>query len=110
MSNNQTVSLIIPTLNGESRLDNLLSSLERQTVLPDEILLVDSGSTDATITIAEQHMHKLSGLRLQHIKKKDFDHGGTLTRAARQTSGDVLVFMTHDAVTAENNSLEKLLC
>ncbi|MCI5165356.1 MAG: glycosyltransferase, partial [Candidatus Electrothrix sp. GM3_4] len=77
----QTVSLIIPTLNGERWLDDLLLALERQTLLPDEILLVDSGSTDGTLAIVKRYMSKHSFIRLHEIAPKKFDHGGTRTMA-----------------------------
>ncbi|MCI5146263.1 MAG: glycosyltransferase, partial [Candidatus Electrothrix sp. AR3] len=51
--NKQTVSLIIPTWNGEQWLNDLLSMLEQQTRVPDEILIVDSGSSDATCAIVK---------------------------------------------------------
>lgn len=109
MTKKQTVSLIIPTLNAEPWLDDLLSALLRQTLLPDEILLVDSGSSDNTLKIAERYVREHSFFRLIAIKKEEFDHGGTRTMAARQSSGDILLFMTQDAVPADNTALELLL-
>ncbi|MCI5142293.1 MAG: glycosyltransferase family 2 protein, partial [Candidatus Electrothrix sp. ATG1] len=109
MVKKQTVSLIIPTLNGATWLDELLSALEEQTLLPDEILLVDSGSTDATLAIAQQYMRKHPRIRLHEIQQQDFDHGGTRTMAARQTAGDIVVFMTQDALPAHNTALELLI-
>ncbi|CAK8711619.1 Glycosyltransferase 2-like domain-containing protein [Candidatus Electrothrix laxa] len=109
MNKTPTVSLIIPTLNGERWLDDLLSALERQTLVPDEILLVDSGSTDGTLAIARRYMRRHSFIRLHEIKQEDFDHGGTRTMASRQTAGDILLFMTQDAIPAENNAVELLV-
>jgi rhamnosyltransferase len=109
MNKKQTVSVIIPTLNGERWLENLLSALVRQTLRPDEIFLVDSGSTDSTLSIVQRYMRKYSFLRLHEMTQKDFDHGGTRTMAARQTGGDILVFMTQDAVPADKKALELLI-
>lgn len=108
MNKKKTVSVIIPTLNGEIWLEDLLSALIRQTLVPDEILLVDSGSTDSTLAIVKRYMRKHSFLRLHEITQKDFDHGGTRTMAARQTGGDILVFMTQDAVPENEKALELL--
>jgi rhamnosyltransferase len=109
MNKTPTVSLIIPTLNGECWLDDLLSALEQQTLVPDEILLVDSGSTDGTLGIAKRYMSKHSFVRLHEIKQEDFDHGGTRTMAARKTAGDILLFMTQDAVPSDNKAVELLV-
>ena len=40
------VSVIIPTLNAEATIEPLLSALEKQSLPPEEIIVVDSSSTD----------------------------------------------------------------
>ncbi|MCI5195031.1 MAG: glycosyltransferase family 2 protein [Candidatus Electrothrix sp. AW5] len=103
------LSVIIPTCNGASWLDALLASLTSQTVLPDEILLIDSNSSDATCTIIKQYMERHSFIRLEQIAQQDFDHGGTRTLAAQQAIGDILLFMTQDAIPANTTALELLI-
>jgi rhamnosyltransferase len=104
-----TISLIIPTWNGGKWLDELLTQLARQTVLPDEMLLVDSGSTDDTLAIVQRHIGQNPRIRLLEIKQHDFDHGGTRAWAAQQTTGEILVYMTQDAIPAADNALELLI-
>jgi glycosyltransferase involved in cell wall biosynthesis len=48
------LSCVIPALNEERHLGQLLSDLQRQTQSPDELIVVDAGSSDATVRIAEQ--------------------------------------------------------
>ena len=48
------LSVVIPALNEERHLGRLLSDLQRQTRSPDEVVVVDAGSTDATVRIAKQ--------------------------------------------------------
>jgi glycosyltransferase involved in cell wall biosynthesis len=48
------MSIVIPALNEERHLGQLLSDLQRQTQSPDEVIVVDAGSTDATAHIAKQ--------------------------------------------------------
>ncbi len=109
MKENLTISLIIPTWNGEQWLDSLLFMLERQTLVPDEILLVDSGSNDATCDIIKRHIAEHTFIRLLEIQQRDFDHGGTRTLAAKQTTGDILVYMTQDAIPASKDALALLI-
>lgn len=104
-----TVSLIIPVWNGGHWLDALLTALARQTLLPDEILLVDSGSTDNSLNIIRQHQVANPAIRLLEIPQQDFDHGGTRTWAAQQTSGEILVCMSQDAIPAADDALERLV-
>ena len=65
-----SVSVIIPTLNGEDTLPELFASLKCQTLQPIEILVADSSSVDRTVDIC-----KSNGARVWSIAKKDFDHG-----------------------------------
>ncbi len=99
-----SVAVIIPTCNGEPWLEDLLSALEQQTLVPGEILVIDSDSTDATRTIARAH-----GVRLHRIAGSDFDHGGTRTLAATMVSEEILVCMTQDAVPVDTQALEFLV-
>jgi glycosyltransferase involved in cell wall biosynthesis len=48
------LSVVIPALNEERHLGQLLSDIQRQSHRPDEVIVVDAGSTDATVRIAKQ--------------------------------------------------------
>jgi glycosyltransferase involved in cell wall biosynthesis len=48
------LSVVIPALNEERHLGQVLSDLQRQSRRPDEVIVVDAGSTDATVDIAER--------------------------------------------------------
>ncbi len=48
------ISLVIPVKNEEESLSALISSIRQQTRPPDEIILVDGGSTDQTVNIARK--------------------------------------------------------
>ena len=64
------ISIVIRTLNEEKHLPELLSSIHEQKLddgLNLEVVIIDSGSTDRTLRIAEQH-----GCRITHIQKQDF--------------------------------------
>ena len=47
------LSVVIPALNEERYLGQLLSDIQRQSLRPDEIIVVDAGSSDASVCIAE---------------------------------------------------------
>ena len=49
----QTISVALCTYNGERFLGGQLASIARQTRLPDQLVICDDGSSDATIAIAE---------------------------------------------------------
>lgn len=104
MTESMRFSLIIPTLNAAGQIQTLLQAVSRQTIKPDEILVVDSQSDDGTADLA----HEL-GSRVVSIQRHAFDHGGTRDMALRMTSGDVVIFMTQDALPADERCFAKLL-
>ena len=98
------VSVVIPTWNAACWLDQVLTMLKEQSLPPREIVIVDSGSTDATLAIVQRH-----GVRLLHIGKEQFDHGGTRSLAAQQTKGEIIAFLTQDAIPADRQALASLV-
>ena len=50
----ETLTVVVPALNEEERLPLLFDALDRQTRPPDQIVIADAGSTDATRRIAEE--------------------------------------------------------
>ncbi|GAB4343754.1 MAG: glycosyltransferase [Desulfobulbaceae bacterium] len=99
-----SVSIIIPTLNGAATLPELLRMLTRQTRRWDELLVVDSSSDDATVSLARE-----SGAEVTVIPREEFDHGGTRSRISGRARGELLVFLTQDAIPASDDALEQLL-
>jgi len=97
------VSVIIPTLNAEAHIHNLIRALQEQSVSC-EIIIVDSSSSDNTVAIAESY-----GTKVIKIKRKDFDHGGTRNLAASNAKGDILVYLTQDAVLKDSKCIENLI-
>lgn len=99
------ISVIIPTLNAERWISRQLDSLLSQTIEA-EIIVVDSGSTDATPSLVRARADRV---RLLEIPNGDFDHGGTRDYALRQSGGDIVCFLTQDALPTDEKCLEKLL-
>lgn len=95
------ISVIIPTYNAGKYLENLLKKLRDQTVRPHEIIVIDSESADNTRKIAEKYRVKFFT-----VAKAGFDHGGTRTIAGKKAKGDVLVYMTQDALPYDHKTLE----
>jgi glycosyltransferase involved in cell wall biosynthesis len=63
------VSLVVPVLNEIVSLPVLLESIKRQTVLPDEVLIVDGGSTDSTAGVTKQLMQGDNRFRIIEIEQ-----------------------------------------
>ncbi len=100
-----SLSVIVPTLNAASEIDGLLSVVEKQSLKPREILVVDSSSDDDTASEVAKH----PSVELLAIERGDFNHGSTRDMALRRTSGDFVCFLTQDAVPASERYLERLV-
>jgi rhamnosyltransferase len=98
------VSVIIPTLNAGPNFAVLLKRLQEQSCPPHEIIIIDSESTDGTPQIA-----KGMGARVLEIKRSQFDHGGTRNRAADAATGQILMFMTQDAMPENKHLIKELI-
>ena len=99
-----SVSVILPTLDAACEIAALLTALKGQTRPPDEILVVDSASTDGTADLVRPH-----GARVISIPRSQFDHGGTRDAALRETTGEFVLFLTQDALPADECYIEHLL-
>jgi rhamnosyltransferase len=105
--NNYTVDVIIPTYRSDEKLTKLLKMLYQQTVKPNKVLILHTEEFQGQ----EQMLPEIkeSNISVIPINKKDFDHGGTRKYGASQSSADILMFMTQDAVPKDEFLIEKLL-
>ena len=99
------ISVIIPTLNAEKEIGCLLQILQSQPVELEEIIVIDSQSDDETENICRSN----NKVVFIPIKRSEFDHGGTRDWAFRQSHGDFVLFLTQDAIPADEHYVEHLL-
>ena len=89
----RSASIIIPTLNGASRIGNCLDSLVKQTAGRNvEILVVDDGSTDNTANVVRGY----SSVRL--IPQANAGPASARNRGALEAQGKILLFTDDDCV------------
>lgn len=80
------ISVIIPTLNEEAHIEKTILSANAA----DEIIVVDAGSCDATVSIAE----KLGA----NVVKSEKGRGVQLDVGAQNATGDVFLFLHADTI------------
>lgn len=100
-----SISVIIPTLNGEKYIGDLLKSLLNQTIKIDEIIVVDSESSDNTVEIVK----KFNNGKIISILRNDFNHGETRDLALKESKGDIALFMTQDVLPVDDKCIEELV-
>lgn len=97
------VSVVVPTYNAAAHLAPLLAAWRRQKpVSPDEVLVVDSGSTDDTRRTAAE-------LGCRVIKwERPFDHGLARDAGIAAAGGELVVLTVQDALPTDENLLARL--
>jgi glycosyltransferase involved in cell wall biosynthesis len=97
-------SIIIRAYNEERHIGRLLEGIRQQTVRDVEILLVDSGSTDGTVSIAESF-----GARVVHIPAAEFTFGRSLNLGIRSATRELIVIASAHVYPVYPDWLESLL-
>ena len=100
------ISIIIRTLNEEKYLEELIKAIKKQ-IISDyqiEIVVVDSGSTDNTLNIAQKY-----DARIIFIEKKYFSFGRSLNIGCLHAKGNILVFISGHCIPTNNLWLSKLI-
>lgn len=99
-----STTIVIRALNEAEHLPALFSGLLRQTLAPDQVVLVDSGSTDDSVAIAEAH-----GADIVHIAPNDFSFGRSLNYGCTAATGNVLVFVSAHVYPVDEHWLANLV-
>ena len=90
------ISVIIPTLNESGLLANTLTAVRQtSTLVPIEIIVVDGGSQDSTVEVAQAGADKI-------LKAPDSSRGAQMHQGALDGSGDVFLFLHGDTCLPEN--------
>ncbi len=97
-------SIVIRTFNEEKRLPALFEALARQRYRLFETIVVDSGSVDRTVDIAER-----SATSLLRIPRRDFTFGHSLNRGISAASGACVVIVSAHTIPVNDLWLESLI-
>ncbi len=103
---NKKISIIVPARNEEQNLPILLQSLQKQTLKPFEILVVDDASEDQTVAVAKEYE-----ARVVHFPKDETDWVGKAAacyHGAKAASGEWFLFLDADVFLSRNESLEEI--
>jgi glycosyltransferase involved in cell wall biosynthesis len=99
-------SVIIRTLNESRYLGQVLQTIRQQDYPLSlvEIIVVDSGSTDDTVAIAQSH-----GAKVVHLERAQFSFGRSLNLGCEISTGQTLVFISGHCVPASTTWLWNLV-
>jgi rhamnosyltransferase len=98
-------TVVLPIKNGARFLPTLLEALRRQAFEGGlEVLAIDSGSLDASAALLDR-----AGARTLRIAAEAFDHGETRNLGVREARGRTVVFLTQDALPADEHLVRHLV-
>ena len=100
-----SVAVIVPTLNAGAAWNEWISVLLAAGVNKKDVYVVDSGSTDDTVLLADK-----AGFNIKQIRSGEFNHGGTRQMAVTSLAGyDLVIFLTQDAILCFPDLLQKII-
>lgn len=105
--NSPLISVVIRTLNEARYLGELLTVIHSQELSDDasyEVVIIDSGSNDRTLEIANEF-----SCRTTHIDKQDFTFGRSLNWGSEFARGDYLVYISGHCIPTSNSWLQNLV-
>jgi rhamnosyltransferase len=97
-------SIVIRAYNEEKHIGRLLEGIRQQTIRDVQIILVDSGSTDETISVAESF-----GAKVLRIPSAEFTFGRSLNFGAQAATRDLIVIASAHVYPVYPDWLEALL-
>jgi len=106
---------VIPCLNEEENIGELIGSLHSQTYRPIEVVLVDDGSTDKTLRIVGKLQKKLTekdfAIKVLHAEEFEGKRGPSKSRniGVRMAKGEYIVLVDADWKFIDKRSVEKMM-
>ena len=104
-----TVDVIIPTYKPDERLLTLVSKLRSQTMPPKRIVLINTEQKYLdNLLRGRKYDTTAKYFEVKNISKREFDHGETRNEGAAGSEADFLLFMTMDALPADDMLIERM--
>jgi rhamnosyltransferase len=101
-------SLLVRAFNEEKHIGRLLTGVSQQSVIDLEVILVDSGSTDATVAIASAVDWHFP-VRVVHIEPERFSFGRSLNLGIAEARKDIVVIASAHVYPVYPDWLERLI-
>lgn len=104
------IDVIIPAYKPDEKMIRLIEMLEKQTLSVNKIIVVNTKEKyPAASCIGDGFFDAHEKVVVYPISKDEFDHGKSRNLGASKSEADILVYMTQDAVPADEFLMEKLV-
>ncbi len=105
-----SVDVIIPTYKPDTGFLNVLDKLEAQRIRPRKMIVINTEKKYFDEAFSGEDLAlRYDNIEVHHIKKEEFDHGGTRKYAAGFSDAAFVIYMTQDASPASDTLTEELL-
>lgn len=93
-------TVIVTTYNWPEALEKVLQALSVQTIVPDEVIIADDGSSRAVVEKINKTIESIDNLKIQHVWHEDrgFRAAEIRNRAVGESSGEYLIFIDGDSI------------
>lgn len=102
------LSVIIPMYNEDKVINDCILSLAAQTYTPDEVIVIDDGSTDESTSKVLKLKKDITELTIILCEQKHTGSGAARNLGNKNAKGDILIFVDAD-MTFDSHFLEKLV-
>ncbi|MBQ3798575.1 MAG: glycosyltransferase [Butyrivibrio sp.] len=95
-----TVDVIIPTYKPDCSLFSLIDDLEKQSLRPEKIIIMNTEKKYWDELVENNHenpLEKYDNIIVKHVTKQEFDHGETRNQGVALSDTDFFLMMTQDA-------------
>lgn len=99
--NKYIISVIVPAYNEEKKISHVLKSLVNS-LLIDEIIVINDGSSDKTLSIIK----KFNKVLLINLKK-NYGKGYALVKGVQKAKGDIIIFIDADLTGLDDSHIKK---
>src|SRR3989339_1018223 len=97
------ISVVIPVYNAETMIVGCLESILKQSVLPDEVIVVDNGSSDRTYDIVKKYIdNNRTSLKAQIVKEEKKGAAAARNKGISMALSDIIVFTDSDCLAFPN--------
>ena len=107
---NNIIDVIIPTYKPDKDFMLLIEKLQKQTVKPNKIILMNTEERHIAKFLKETRvLEKYDNVEIHHVSEAEFDHGKTRDMGVQFSKSPYFLCMTQDALPYDDRLLEELL-
>lgn len=92
----ERISVVIPLYNKEQEVERALRSAINQSLAPREIIVVDDGSTDASVAVVERVMAEHEGVNIRLVRQMNSGVSAARNRGIAEATGDYVALLDAD--------------